>query len=84
MVTRTVLQDIEILALGSEAQSKEVDPELRQDPEARPPQVTATLSVLPGEAEKLILAENRGKLRLALRAVDDPPTAAIPASIETT
>jgi pilus assembly protein CpaB len=71
MVTRTVLQDIEILALGSEAQSKEVDPNTGKTLEARTPQVTATLSVLPGEAEKLILAENRGKLRLALRAVED-------------
>lgn len=71
MVTRTVLQDVAILALGSEAQTKEVDPSTGKTLEARPPQPTATLAVLPGEAEKLILAENRGKLRLALRAADD-------------
>jgi pilus assembly protein CpaB len=70
MVTRTVLQDVEILALGSDVQPKEVDPKTGKVSEARQ-QVTATLAVLPGEAEKLVLAENRGKLRLALRAVDD-------------
>jgi len=70
MVTRTVLQDIEILALGSEPQAQEVDPNNGKTSRAQP-QVTATLAVLPGEAEKLILAENRGKLRLALRPVED-------------
>src|SRR5260370_10876381 len=47
MVTRTVLQDIEILALGSEGQSKEVDPSTGKTLEARTPQVMATLSVPP-------------------------------------
>jgi pilus assembly protein CpaB len=70
MVTRTVLQDVEILALGSELQAKEVDPETGKVAEARE-KPTATLAVLPGEAERLILAENRGKLRLALRPADD-------------
>jgi pilus assembly protein CpaB len=70
MVTRTVLQDIEILALGSEPQSQQVDPNSGKTSKAQL-QVTATLSVLPGEAEKLILAEHRGKLRLALRPVED-------------
>jgi pilus assembly protein CpaB len=69
-VTRTVLQDVEILALGSESQPKEVDPNTGQTSKAKETP-TATLAVLPGEAEKLILAENRGKLRLALRGVDD-------------
>jgi pilus assembly protein CpaB len=70
MVTRTVLQDIEILALGSEPQSKAVDPNSGKTSDART-QPTATLSVLPGEAERLILAEKRGTLRLALRSVED-------------
>jgi pilus assembly protein CpaB len=70
MVTRTVLQDVEILALGSEVQPKEVDPNTGKTSAARE-QPTATLAVLPGEAEKLILAENRGKLQLALRAAED-------------
>src|SRR5205085_9950495 len=71
MVTRTVLQDIEILALGAEPQAQEIDPNNSKTARAQPSIPNATLAVLPGEAEKLILAENRGKLRLALRAVDD-------------
>lgn len=70
MVTRTVLQDVEILALNSDVQPSEVDPQTGKQAKARE-NVTATLAVLPGEAEKLVLAETRGKLRLALRAVDD-------------
>jgi pilus assembly protein CpaB len=70
MVTRTVLQDVEILAIGSDLQPTEVDPKTGKQAQAKE-KPTATLAVLPGEAEKLILAENRGKLRLALRAVDD-------------
>src|SRR5438270_5746333 len=70
-VTRTVLQDIEILALGAEPQAQEIDPNNSKTARAQPSIPNATLAVLPGEAEKLILAENRGKLRLALRAVDD-------------
>jgi pilus assembly protein CpaB len=86
-VTRTVLQDLEILAYGSEVQpppqaasdkpagggsAKEgkLPPASTSNTEA-PVVTTATLSVLPAEAERLILAESRGRLRLALRAVDD-------------
>ncbi len=70
MITRTVLQDVEILALGSDLQPQEVDPESGQVSKAKE-RPTATLAVLPGEAERLILAENRGKLRLALRSAED-------------
>jgi pilus assembly protein CpaB len=70
MVTRTVLQDVEILALGAEIQPASKDPNADKQSEATQ-QPTATLAVLPAEAEKLILAEARGKLRLALRAVED-------------
>lgn len=70
MVTRTVLQDVEILALGAEFQPVSKDKKAGQQSEASQ-QPTATLAVLPGEAEKLILAEARGKLRLALRSVED-------------
>jgi pilus assembly protein CpaB len=70
MVTRTVLQDVEILALGAEIQPVSKDP--NADKQAEPSQQpTATLAVMPAEAEKLILAESRGKLRLALRAIED-------------
>jgi pilus assembly protein CpaB len=83
-VTRTVLQDVEILALGSEVQAKQVDPSSGKTSEAKPTIPTATLAVLPGEAEKLILAENRGKLRLALRGVDDKTFASRTKTIEAT
>lgn len=83
MVTRTVLEDVEILAYGAEVQAGAAAPAGKpagSDAKSQPaangssdskPQTTATLAVLPAEAERLILAESRGKLRLALRAVDD-------------
>lgn len=85
MVTGTVLEDVEILALGSElpAPPVEVGTGPSSAGRAKPepagsgktaeakPQPTATLAVLSTEAERLVLAESRGKLRLALRAVDD-------------
>lgn len=70
MVTRTILQDVEILALGSEINPTGKEGPSGKEGEARP-QPTATLAVLPAEAEKLILAEARGKLRLALRPIED-------------
>lgn len=70
MVTRTVLQDVEILALGGDVQPKQVDPGTGQTSKVKETP-TATLAVLPGEAERLILAEGRGKLRLALRPAED-------------
>jgi pilus assembly protein CpaB len=70
MVTRTVLQDVEILALGDEVQPSHKDSATGKEGEPHP-KTTATLAVLPAEAEKLILAEARGKLRLALRPIED-------------
>jgi pilus assembly protein CpaB len=69
-VTKTVLQNVELLAVGPDVRPSEVrrtagDP---QGPRERP---NATLSVTPSQAEKLILSESRGKLRLTLRPVDE-------------
>jgi len=70
-VTKTVLQDVTLLAIG---------PEIRPEQEvrtasannARPrEQANATLAVTPTQAEKLILAEAGGRLRLTLRPADD-------------
>jgi pilus assembly protein CpaB len=69
-VTKTVLQNVELLALGPEALPTEVKSKAGQNSEARQ-QPNATLSVTPEQAEKLILAESRGKLRLSLRSVGD-------------
>lgn len=70
MVTRTILQDIEIVAFGSEFRPTGKEEPSGKEGEAKP-QNTATLAVLPAEAERLILAEARGKLRLTLRAIED-------------
>jgi pilus assembly protein CpaB len=70
MVTRTILQDIEIVALGDQWRPTDQEEPTGKVGKAQP-QNTATLAVLPVEAERLILAEARGKLRLALRAVQD-------------
>jgi Flp pilus assembly protein CpaB len=70
MVTRTILQDIEIVAFGSDYQPTGKEEPSGKEGEAKP-QNTATLAVLPAEAERLILAEARGKLRLALRPIED-------------
>jgi len=65
-VTKTVLQDVELLATGAEMVSAEGGK--REEPTAQP---NATLAVMPTDAEKLILAESKGKLRLTLRRPDD-------------
>ena len=80
-----VLQNVEVLAvaqqlegelpggtaeriaqgLSGEGRTDKVEP--RPQPTAR----TVTLSVTPSEAQQLVLAEERGKIRLALRAFND-------------
>ncbi len=69
-VTKTVLQDVELLATGSQVVEEEIDPSTGKPakPKAQP---NATLAVTPTEAEKLILAESKGKLRLTLRSAGD-------------
>lgn len=58
-LTKTVLQNVQILGIG---QSMEVE---RKDDKKLP--VSVTLAVTPAEAEKLVLADESGVLRLALR-----------------
>ncbi|UCH36154.1 MAG: Flp pilus assembly protein CpaB [Armatimonadota bacterium] len=70
-VTKTVLQDLELLAIGAEVLPEEVD-QPKSDKAARPKeQPNATLALDPADAEKLILAESKGRLRLTLRPVGD-------------
>ncbi len=61
-VSRLVLQNVEVLAVAQ-------DPARRPDGE-RKARVSSsvTLAVTPEEAEKLVLATERGKIRLALRS----------------
>lgn len=86
-----VLQNVEVLAVAQSLQGTTEATGLtgafngtRQDPRqeavARPTARTATLAVTPEEAQKLILAEEKGKIRLALRAVDDHDTSPVPAT----
>jgi len=70
-VTKTVLQDVELLAIGPDVVPEEVG-KPAADRAAKPKeQPNATLAVSPGDAERLILAESQGKLRLILRRAGD-------------
>jgi pilus assembly protein CpaB len=68
-VTRTVLQDVELLAIGPDvAQQDAKRTTLVSSKTSRPKEEpNATLAVTPQDAEKLILAESTGRLRLTLR-----------------
>ena len=87
------LQNIEVLAVaqsldgvGPQAQGFGVVANVaggkseRQEAIARPNARTVTLAVTPDEAQRLILAEEKGKIRLALRAVDDHQAADVSAT----
>jgi pilus assembly protein CpaB len=65
---RTVLQNVSLLAIGE--QSEEGN-NVSTDKTTSRAQPTATLAVSPNDAEKLILADAKGKLRLALRSSED-------------
>lgn len=69
-IAKTVLQDVELLATGSQLVAQEVEPETGKEAKSQAVP-NATLAVMPSDAEKLILAEARGKLRLTLRGADD-------------
>jgi pilus assembly protein CpaB len=70
-VTKTVLQDVELLAIGPEILPAEVDkPSSERDAKPKE-QPNATLALDPQNAEKLILAESQGKLQLTLRPMGD-------------
>jgi pilus assembly protein CpaB len=63
--TSLILQGIEVLAIG---------PELKSGASAPNTAETITLAVKPDQAEKLIWAEDYGKIRLVLRPVTDHKT----------
>ncbi len=70
-LTKTVLQDVELLAIGPEVVPGEVN-RFASGRSGRPKeQPNATFALSPEDAEKLILAESKGKLRLTLRSVGD-------------
>ncbi len=65
--SKIVLQDIPILAAGTQMEVKEGE---------SVPVKVVTLEVTPEQAEKLALAATKGKIRLALRRAGDAKTAA--------
>lgn len=82
VVTRTILQDVEILGLGTEGIAPQTQPakgeatgkpgEEQEQPQGpATPRPSATLAVTPAQAQVLVLAANRGKLHLALRPKGD-------------
>jgi len=68
-VAKTVIQNVQLLALGSKLQDESMSKEGRK-PEITPND-TATLLVTPRQAEILALSEAKGKLRLILRSAGD-------------
>ncbi|MBC7287196.1 MAG: Flp pilus assembly protein CpaB [Armatimonadetes bacterium] len=83
-VSRIVLQDVELLAVGTQLVPSEEEPQaggVESQPKApSQPKVapTATLAVTPEDAQKLVLAATKGKIRLALRRAGDVSRAKVP------
>jgi pilus assembly protein CpaB len=65
--TQTILQNVELLAVGPDIQSKSS----ANGETAQPDRKTATLIVTPSQAQLVTLADNQGKLRLILRNPND-------------
>jgi Flp pilus assembly protein CpaB len=56
---------------GKEAEKPQ---QVRSEPTPQPAAKTATVAVSPTDALRLVLAEDKGKIRLALRKADDKET----------
>lgn len=69
-VAETVVQNVELLALGSTVQPGSDDPERKSSMSAHQKD-TATLLVTLDQAKRITAAENKGKLRIVLRAPGD-------------
>ncbi|HEY3415012.1 MAG TPA: Flp pilus assembly protein CpaB [Armatimonadota bacterium] len=79
-VTRVVLQDIELMAIGNQPATTA---NVKDKPNAPAEAVTATLAVNPEQMSVLALVTARAKIQLALRSPDDHAYVP-PASITTT
>lgn len=79
-VALTVLQDVKLLAIGQQAQrTTEEEPKEGAPAGPRAQEVpTATLEVTPDGAQDLVLADQKGDLRLTLRAATDHAMAGLP------
>src|SRR5437667_2187800 len=68
--TTTILQNAKVIAYG-----RQLDPAAKLDPRATSRPTVATLLVTQDQAQRLVLAEQRGKIRLVLRnGLDDEVT----------
>jgi pilus assembly protein CpaB len=72
-ITKTVLQNVQILSLGQ-------DQVVAEDKSKELPK-TVTLAVSPQDAEKLVYVSEYAVLRLALRPIDDKNVADTPGTI---
>ncbi len=99
-VTRTVLQDVAVLALSTVMVAAEAKPAAaptaagekgaapqggaqpapQQGEAANKKYTTVTLAVTPVDAERLVLADAKGKIRLSLRRAGDSTYATVPAT----
>ncbi len=76
--TRTVLQNVALLAVGSQT-SPDDDAPAATTPSGGSGASHVTVAVSPSQAQALVLASSRGKIHLALRAADDDAVASLPA-----
>ncbi len=75
--TRTVLQNVPLLAVGSQTSADADAP--ASSPSGGPAASHVTVAVSPAQAQALVLAAARGKIHLALRAADDTNLVGLPA-----
>jgi len=64
--SRVVLQNIQVLAVNSRTDGKAA-PDITKDPKEAAKLMTMTLAVSPDQAAEVTLADEKGKIRLALR-----------------
>jgi pilus assembly protein CpaB len=64
---------------GSQQQPQTPPQQVRSDPAPTPGAKTATLALSPDDALKIVLAEGKGQIRLALRPANDKKTPNVPA-----
>lgn len=65
--TRVILQDVEVIAVDNDVSPEPTPASERQSTASTSRDVPVTLAVTVSEAERLVLADTRGKIRLALR-----------------
>ena len=63
---------------GTQQQSQTPPAQVRSDPAPQPAAKTATLALTPEDALKIVLAEGKGQIRLALRPANDKKTPNVP------